>query len=135
MLGTNALPKSITSRPRKGTKSVLTFVTGAALFAIAGTAQAQEDCVGGYRMIKGEIPVQCDVGSVAPSFGVTQPAFQHAPLEEPLTTGSIGSVNEPLATVQEPRTMTYGGIDKCVDGYWYRPGVENSFTTLPMRCQ
>ena len=42
-------------------KTILALaIGGAALFAASG-ANAQ-DCVGGYMMLKDQIPVRCDVG-------------------------------------------------------------------------
>jgi len=130
MLGTYDLSKSapeVALRGRAVMRSLLAMTIGAAaFFAVAGAAQAQE-CVGGYQMLKGEIPVLCDSG-----FG--QPGYA-APQEEPLTTGSIGGISQPPSAAPvaaAPQTSPSGM--KCVGGYTWRPGVENSYTTLPMPC-
>ena len=69
-------------------KTTLSLAIGsAALFAV-GSASAQE-CVGGYMMLKDQIPVRCDVGPGPEQIGISP--VQPLP-EEPLYTGSINSL-------------------------------------------
>jgi hypothetical protein len=93
----------------------------AAFFAVASAAQAQ-DCVGGYRMLKDEIPIACGAAAEESAFAPTAP-----PRGEPATTGSIDRVAPP------DDNMSPGGM-KCVGGFHWKSGVENSYTTLPMPC-
>ena len=129
MLGAYELLQPNAVRPFGKTPMLLAGAAIAALLGIAGTAQAQ-DCVGGYRMIKGEVPIACDSGFLTEA---TQPA----PFSEPLTTGSINQAPVTIAPspgIEPQPAMSYAG-KKCVGGYYYRPGVENSYNSLPMRCQ
>jgi hypothetical protein len=103
-------------------------VASAAFFAVASAAHAQ-DCVGGYRMLKDEIPIACDAAFDESAVDQTAPVAS-----EPLTTGSISRAQAPSAAqIDEPPAMSPGGM-KCVGGFNWRPGVENSYTTLPMPC-
>ena len=114
----------------RGTKLTLLAMaaSAAAFFAVAGTAQAQ-DCVGGWRMIKGEIPVAC-----SEEFG--RSAFAPAPVaQEPLYTGSINREQPPSAAradISARATMSSSG-QECVGGYSWRETTANGWT-LPMRC-
>jgi hypothetical protein len=96
----------------------------AAFFAVASAAQAQ-DCVGGFRMLKDEIPIACGAAAEESAFAPTAP-----PRGEPATTGSINREPSSAAPAED---MSPGGM-KCVGGYSWRSGVENSYTTLPMPC-
>lgn len=128
MLGAYQLLQPNAVRASGTTPVLLAGAAIVAILGITGTAQAQ-DCVGGYRMIKGEIPIACDSGLPTAS-------AQPVPLHEPLTTGSIARapVSAPPVSFAQQPTMTYAGKE-CVGGYYYRPGVENSYNSLPMRCQ
>jgi hypothetical protein len=116
----------------RGRKSSLTLLavaaSAAAFFVVAGTAQAQ-DCVGGYRMLKGEIPVACD------DFGRSAFAPAAPVVEEPLYTGSINREQPPsAASIDEaPAVTTSSSGQECVGGYSYRETPANGWT-LPMRC-
>lgn len=129
MLGTHDLSKStpgVALNRRMATRSLLALtIASAAFFAVASAAQAQE-CVGGFRMIKDEIPIACGAAAEESAFA---PA---APLpNEPATTGSISRAQVPSAAPDDD--MSPGGM-KCVGGYYWKAGVENSYTTLPMSC-
>lgn len=130
MLGVDESHKSaVETAPGRqaGTRALLALATAAAaLFVIAGSAQAQE-CVGGYRMIKDEIPIRCDVG-----FEQSTVDQSRALLSEPPTTGSIGAPPA-VAPAEAAPGMSPGGM-KCVGGYHWKAGVENSYTTLPLPC-
>lgn len=92
MFGFSELPRVSTLVPRRAsTRTALAVAAaGAALFAIASAAHA-EDCVGGYRMVKGEIPVICQEAAGAHAmFSAGQPAPR-----EPLYTGSINRTEQP----------------------------------------
>jgi len=128
MLGAYELLQPNARRRSGKTPVLLAGAAIAAFLGIAGTAQAQ-DGVGGYRMIKGEVPIACDSGFPT---GPAQPAARN----DPLTTGSIdrAPVSAARASFERQPTTTYAGKE-CVGGYYYRPGVENSYNSLPMRCQ
>jgi hypothetical protein len=90
-------------------------VASAALFGVSSVASAQEGCVNGYRMIKDQVPIRCDllpsafggpvetagelvtgaiaapvVAAAAVGEAITSPVDAiTAPVEEPLYTGSI----------------------------------------------
>lgn len=131
MLGTHDLSKAapgVALNGRTATRSLLALtIASAAFFAVASAAQAQ-DCVGGYRMLKDEIPIACGAAAEESAFAPVAPLPS-----EPATTGSINSVEPPAARVEELPSASPGGM-KCVGGYSWRPGVENSYTTLPMPC-
>ena len=85
-------------------KTILALATtAAALFGAASLANAQ-DCVGGYRWMKDEIPLRCTESSLPSAF---------APRDEPLYTGSIGAstqhVTRSPVLPQEP--LTTGSIN------------------------
>jgi len=128
MLGIHERPDDARAVPRQGSLTLVALAAFAAsLFAVAGTAEAQ-DCVGGYRMLKGEVPVVCDDG-----FGPSAVAPAARLAEEPLYTGSINQGQPPAAQIDEPPAATSSGME-CVGGYTWRQGVENSYTTLPLPC-
>ena len=60
MFGFSELPKVSAFAPKRAaTRTALAVAAAsAALFAVASAAHA-EDCIGGYRMVKGEIPILC----------------------------------------------------------------------------
>ena len=117
----------VAPRRRVATRSLIAMTISAAAFlAVANAAQAQ-DCVGGYRMLKDEIPIACGAAAEESAFAPTAPLPS-----EPATTGSINSAQVPSAAPADDN-MSPGGM-KCVGGYAWRPGVENSYTTLPMSC-
>jgi hypothetical protein len=116
----------VAPRGRAATRTALALtIASAAFFAVASAAQAQ-DCVGGYRMLKDEIPIACGAAAEESAFAPVAPLRS-----EPATTGSINSERPPSAAPDDD--MSPGGM-KCVGGYNWRPGVENSYTTLPMAC-
>jgi hypothetical protein len=115
---------------RRGSMTLLALAaSAAAVFPVAGAAQAQ-DCVGGYRMLKGEIPVACSESFGRSAFAPTGPA-----VEEPLYTGSINSEQPPSAARidESPAVTTSSSGQECVGGYSYRETPANGWT-LPMRC-
>jgi hypothetical protein len=129
MLGVQNFPNQ-SPRGRKSSLTLLAIAaSAAAFFAVAGTAQAQ-DCVGGWRMIKDQIPVACGEGFGASAFAptVTAPA-------EPLYTGSINREQPPSVAQfeSEPAVTTSSTGQECVGGYSYRETPANGWT-LPMRC-
>jgi hypothetical protein len=117
-----AVDQSKFSVAKRVSKSLMAIAATATFIAIAGDAQAQ-DCAGGFRMIKDEIPIRCEAGVESMALGA------RALVSEPLTTGSDAA---PAAGAPPPG-MSPGGM-KCVGGYTWRPGAENSYTTLPMAC-
>ena len=130
MLGSHELPKSASGAATGGRAAILALVLAAAgLFTVIGTAQAQ-DCEGGYRMLKSEIPVACDGGVTQSATGATAPV-----LSEPLHTGSINRLGVGGGNADElPAPATSSNGMKCVGGFAYRPTAENSYVTMPMPC-
>lgn len=132
MLGIHEFPNTA-ARTAPGRRGVLTLLalaaSTAAFFAIAGTAQAQ-DCVGGYRMLKGEIPVACSEDFGRSAFAPVAPVVR-----EPLYTGSINREQPPsFARIQSSPTTTMSSSgQECVGGYSWRETTANGWT-LPMRC-
>jgi len=45
---------------RAATRTALALAAVSAAFLVAGGAAQAQDCVGGYYMLKGEIPVRCE---------------------------------------------------------------------------
>ena len=131
MLGNRELPKSVQGAASGRRAAIFALALAATgLFAAIGSAQAQ-DCEGGYRMLKGEIPVACRGGSDQPA------ATPTAPLVEPLHTGSINGPgaaggNADELPVEAPATHMNGM--KCVGGYAYRGTANESYITMPMPC-
>lgn len=122
MLGNREFPKSGTA---SGRAAVFVLALTSA-FAFGGSALAQ-DCEGGYRMLKGQIPVACEGG-------FDRPALAPA---EPLHTGSInrsgaGGGNADEIPAAAPSTHMSGM--KCSGGYAYRPTANESHITMPMPC-
>jgi hypothetical protein len=143
MLGIQHLPNPIpTPLGRRATLLALAAVA-VGFLAISGSAQAQaQDCAGGYRMVKGEIPVLCQ-GDLR---------FAQAPIaHEPLITGSIHRahvVHQPLVTGSTERVSAVKGRmamqrtaapapaanhDDCVGGMRWIVTPANG-DTLPMKC-
>jgi hypothetical protein len=129
MLGDRDFSESVPGNSlggRTARRTLFTLTTAAAAFFAVGNAAQAQDCVGGFRMIKDEIPIPCGAAAEESAFA---PA---APVEnEPATTGSVAREQLPSAAPDDD--MSPGGM-KCVGGYTWRSGVENSYTTLPMAC-
>lgn len=117
-------------------KTILALTAaGAALFAAASVANAQEDCVGGYRMIKDQVPVACTGG--APTMferSTTAP-------EEPLTTGSIqttatessgGGGNSEQIPTGSNQMVFADSRDSCKPGEYYMQDMQSM--NRPERC-
>lgn len=127
-------------------------VASAALFGVSSVASAQEDCLNGWRMIKDQVPVRCDV--LPSAFGPRESPVEQfvtgaitapveaitAPVEEPLYTGSIAA-----APVQEsempprpgaPESPAYSfatSREECQPGqYWM---MELSSGNRPVACE
>ena len=124
MLGDRELPKSVHGGASGGRGAIFALALAATgLFAAIGSAQAQ-DCKGGYRMLKGAIPVACE-GSDQSA------ATPTAPVIEPRHTGSInGNAHELPAAAP----LTHMNGMKCAGGYAYRPTANESYITMPMPC-
>ena len=123
-----AAASSVTAH--RGTKLTLLALaaSAAAFFAVAGTAQAQ-DCVGGWRMIKGEIPVACSEHFGRSAFAPAAPVVR-----EPLYTGSINREQPPsVARFDASPAATFSPDPTCVGGFSYRETAANGYT-LMMRC-
>jgi hypothetical protein len=113
-------------------KTIFAFtIAGAALFAAASVANAQ-DCVGGYRMIKDQVPVHC-IGEAA--------TFQAnaAPSEEPLYTGSIntsatgaGGGNSDQIPSTQNQMVFADSRDSCKPGEYYMQDMQSM--NFPVRC-
>jgi hypothetical protein len=118
-------------------------------------APAQEDCLNGYRMIKDQVPVRCDV--LPSAFGpapilegvttaVTAPVVAAAatveaitePVDEPLFTGSIAASPEsempPRPGAPESPAYSFAtSRDECQPGqYWM---MELSSGNRPVACE
>ena len=121
--------RAATGHRRPKLTLVALAASAAAFFAVAGTAQAQ-DCVGGWRMIKGEIPVACSENFGRSAFAPVAPV-----LREPLYAGSINREQPPsFARFDEsPAVTTSSSGQECVGGYSWRETTANGWT-LPMRC-
>jgi hypothetical protein len=135
-------------------KTILAFaVGGAALFA-AASANAQ-DCVGGYMMLKDQIPIRCDAGFGGEQIGIAPVQ----PLPEETISAGLGSGGgnaneipvysgpEPVYTgsitpsAAEPTGLGSGGgnadeipsaTNRMDDSCWIE--TANSGVTLPRAC-
>jgi len=129
----------------------------AALIGVSSVASAQEDCLNGWRMIKEQVPVRCDVlpsafgprespveqfvtGAItAPVNAITAPVNAiTAPVEEPLYTGSIAPApveeSEMPPRPGAPESFTFAASrDECQPGqYWM---MELSSGNRPVACE
>jgi hypothetical protein len=107
-------------------------VAGGALFAAASVANAQ-DCAGGYRMVKDQVPIRCDAGAAMFHQGAT-------PLREPLTTGSIrttapqnGGGNSGQIPTARGDMVFASGRDSCKPGEYYMQDMQSM--NIPVRCR
>ena len=137
-------------------------VAAGAMFALAGSANAQQSCFDGYRMIKNEIPVACARAPITwegfaiapPMHREVRPVVHHAmrpvvhhavrptahvrpivhrTIGEPLTTGSINREQPPSAARVSNSPTTAAGGAECINGYrWHATPGEGD--TLPMHC-
>src|SRR5882724_10772595 len=114
-------------------KTFLAFtIAGAALIAAASSASAQ-DCVGGYRMIKDQVPVACGGGPETFQQSATRP-------EEPLTTGSIrtsaaangGGNSTEIPSQQKGGIVFADSRDSCKAGQYYMQDMQSM--NIPERC-
>lgn len=113
--------------PTAKSTAIVLAAAAATLFVAANSASAQESCVNGYRMLKGEIPVICESGPQQ-SMLFSSPPMQ----EEPLYTGSINRTETATAAAPEVVNRT-DNANGCVDGYRWN-ATTNSGVTLPMAC-
>ena len=107
-------------------------VAGAALFAAASAANAQDDCVGGYRMVKDQVPVRCEAGSAMFQQDAIAP-------EEPLYTGSIqatapesGGGNSEQIPTSGNQMVFADSRDSCKPGEYYMQDMQSQ--NFPARC-
>src|SRR4051812_40388158 len=99
MFGFHELRRMESKDLRRATlPAALAFAAAASFFAVSGSAQAQ-DCLGGYKMLKGEIPVLCQAGPIQSASGAVRPGSQAM-----LNAGSVDRSGEPLATGLISRT-------------------------------
>jgi hypothetical protein len=117
-------------------KTILALtIAGAAFAAAASVASAQEDCAGGYRMIKDQVPITCGGGPTM---------FQHSAIvpaqEEPLTTGSIrtsdaadtGGGNSDQIPTGGNAMVFADSRDSCKAGEYYMQDMQSM--NFPVRC-
>jgi hypothetical protein len=133
MLGNHQLPNSapgVAAAGRASSRTVLALTIAAAAFFAAGNVAQAQDCVGGFRMIKDEIPIACGAAAEESAFAPVAPLADEE--DEPATTGSVSGAQTPSAAPADDN-MSPGGM-KCVGGFHWKAGVENSYTTLPMPC-
>ena len=132
MLGNHQLPDSasgVAEAGRASSRTLLALTIAAAAFFAAGNVAQAQDCVGGFRMIKDEIPIACGAAAEESAFAPVAPLAEE---EEPATTGSVSRAQAPSPAPADDN-MSPGGM-KCVGGFHWKAGVENSYTTLPMPC-
>jgi hypothetical protein len=89
--------------PRRASTRTALAVAAASVtfFAVASAAHA-EDCIGSYRMVKGEIPVICQDTFGSRAFFS---AGQSAP-REPFYTGSINRIEQPADATRPSASPT-----------------------------
>jgi len=111
-------------------KTILALsVAGAAILGAASIASAQEDCVGGYRMLKDQVPVHCD----------TLRSAMVAP-EEPLYTGSIQASapetnsgnSDQIPTAAGNQMVFADSRESCKPGEYYMQDMQSM--NFPVRC-
>jgi len=136
MFGFSELPKISAFAPKRAAMRTALAVAAAsaALFAVASAAHA-EDCIGGYRMVKGEIPIICQEEGSRALFSVGRPAPR-----EPLYTGSIstGSSAERPADATRPSSspataQSSNSAANCDHGMRFVE-TPNTGVTLMMKC-
>ena len=133
MFGSSGLQILSAALPtRASTRTALAVAALAAgCFAIAGPAHAQS-CVGGYRMLKDEIPVICQQDHA--SRAMLSPAGGSA--TEPFHTGSINRTEMPANAARpanSPTTASSNTDATCVNGMRYVATPANG-ATLMMKC-
>ncbi len=114
MFGFSHIPAASTLLPTRPTTLTALAVAAAAAFcfALAGPAHAG-DCNGGYRMLKGEIPIACERGAQALFSGA------QSTVSEPLTTGSINRSPLPAGGAEPslaPAAASSNSEANCVGG-------------------
>jgi hypothetical protein len=136
MFGFSELPRVSAFAPKRAaTRTALAVAAAsAALFAVASAAHA-EDCIGGYRMVKGEIPVICTGEAPRAFFSAGQPSPS-----EPFFTGSIntGSSAEQPADASRPSSSpaaaaSSNGAAACDHGMRFVE-TPNNGATLMIKC-
>jgi hypothetical protein len=132
MFGFSELPKVSAFAPKRAaTRTALAVAAAsAALFAVASAAHA-EDCIGGYRMVKGEIPIICTGEAPRALFSAGKPASS-----EPLYTGSISRTELPADAARpsdSPATASSNSAANCDHGMRFVE-TPNNGATLMMKC-
>lgn len=121
-------------------KTILAIGVAAAALMGASSAASAQDCVGGWTMIRDQIPVRCD--TMPSAFSGPAGAEEPLPAEEPMYTGSIGTGAPPVSESEQPPRpggpgyvgMAFvGSADECQPGYFYM--MELNSGNRPVACE
>jgi len=117
------------SAPRRSTtRTALAIAAASAAFFVFGSAAQAQDCVGGYYMLKNEIPVRCD------SRAVISPTVS-APLHAGSTSRTELPANaaRPSSSPAAPAAASRNSTAVCVNGMRFVETAANGYT-LPIPC-
>jgi hypothetical protein len=122
----NTLSKIVPQRATS--RTALALAAAVAVFLAVGSAASAQDCVGGYYMLKGQIPVRCG----------TQAMFSPA-ATQPLHTGSItrtelpANAARPSYSAAAPAAASSNPTATCKNGMRFVDTAANGWT-LPIPC-
>jgi len=133
MFGVSNLPHISAIVPKRAaTRTALAVATASAAFLLVPSVANAQDCVGGYRMLKGEIPVSCQEAGPRALFSAGQPGPR-----EPLHTGSIGRSEQPANAVRPSNSAATAAVPSgaagCVNGMRFVE-TPNNGATLMIKC-
>jgi hypothetical protein len=110
---------------RAATRTALALAVASAAFLAVGSMAQAQDCVGGYYMLKNEIPVRCDSQAM---FSPTVAAPLHA--------GSItrtelpANAARPSSSPTEPAAASTNSTAVCHNGMRFVDTAANGYTLM-----
>jgi hypothetical protein len=111
---------------RAATRTALALAAASAAFLVIGSAANAQDCVGGYYMLKNEIPVRCD----------TRAMFTSPTAVAPLHNGTISRTELPANAARPsyspaaPAAASTNSTAVCQNGMRFVDTAANGYTLM-----
>jgi hypothetical protein len=111
---------------RATTRTALALAAASAAFLAVGSLAQAQNCVGGYYMLKNEIPVRCD----------TQAMFTPPPAVAPSRTGAItrtelpANAAQPSSSPTAPAAASTNSTAVCRNGMRFVETAANGYTLM-----
>jgi hypothetical protein len=119
-------PFSTFALPPVTTRRALALAAATAAFLVVGSVAQAQECVGGYYMLKNEIPVRCD----------SQAMFTSPTAVAPLRTGTISRTElpanaaRPSSSPTAPAAASTNSTAVCQHGMRFVDTAANGYTLM-----